>query len=386
MPGPFSFPSKAALVAGAAALAVAAAVAAADAKKLLMIKSPTGTPLGLSVRTPQHIATLIQALEPYVPSLHRDAARDRYRIGLFLQPLDGRAPGRLIPITAGQPAADDRMKKLFGSDGTTVWFSVGGLGGVNLQTGQLVRADDLRRANPALGEPWDDPRRVSFDGRLRMSTGDQRTMFEVDPATLRATAMPAERSAGKTPFAPAVVDFLATGVRPTPTTWLGLHSAKETERDYRPKARIARLNRAEEAKELRRLHRGELGPELDRGYRELLSLARASDDEFLNAAFVRRAAHAEPLRLAGPDGFLMIHTSQPGLAGTLVVARVDAAGKIAWRADTRIDRFKLAQILPDPRHIAFIGTRPPVPGQVPEPILVIIDTESGALATTSLWQ
>lgn len=385
MPGSFSLPARAALVAGAVALVFVTAVVAGDAKKLLMIKSPTGTPLGLSVRAPQHIATLIEALEPYAPSLHRDPSKDRYRIGLFLQPLDGRSPGRLIPLTAGQPAADFRMTKLIGCDGVTVWFSVGGLGGVNLQTGKIIRADDLRRANPALGEPWDDPRRVSFEQRLRMSTVDLKTMFEVDPATLRATAMPAQRG-GKPPFDPAVVDFLAAGVRPTPTTWLGLHSAKEAERDYRPKARIAKLNGAEEAKELRRLHRGELGPELDRGYREMLSLTRVADDEFLNAAFVRSAAHAEPLRLEGPDGFLMIHTSKPGLVGTLVVSRVDAAGKIAWRADTGIDRFKLGQILPDPRHIAFIGTRPPVPDKVPEPILVVIDTQSGALAVTSLWQ
>lgn len=91
-------------------------------------------------------------------------------------------------------------------------------------------------------------------------------------------------------------------------------------------------------------------------------------------------------RVAAPDGYLMVHTSAPGLAGTLVVARVDPRGNLVWTADTGIDRFKLTQILPDPRHVAFIGTRPAVAGQVPEPILVSVDTQSGALSSTTLWQ
>jgi len=52
-----------------------------------------GTPIGSSVRTDTHIATLIQTLEPYVPSLNRDHGEDTYRISLFRVPLDGAEPG-----------------------------------------------------------------------------------------------------------------------------------------------------------------------------------------------------------------------------------------------------------------------------------------------------
>ena len=130
----------------------------------------------------------------------------------------------------------------------------------------------------------------------------------------------------------------------------------------------------------------QLGPELDRGNREILSQERVSTDEYLNAAFLRSDADADPLRLSGPDSFLMVYTSRPGLGGTLMLARVDGSGKILWQTDTGIDRFALAQILPDARFPAFTGTRPPVPDKVSEPILVVVDTQTGTASTVSLWQ
>ena len=48
-------------------------------KGLFSIKSPTGTPLGPSIRTPQHVATIISTLEPYVPTLNRDPAKTAIR-------------------------------------------------------------------------------------------------------------------------------------------------------------------------------------------------------------------------------------------------------------------------------------------------------------------
>lgn len=80
------------------------------------------------------------------------------------------------------------------------------------------------------------------------------------------------------------------------------------------------------------------------------------------------------------------YTSRPGLHATLVVARVDLSGKLVWKTDTGIDHFKMSQILPDPRFPGFIGTRPPVPNQVSETLLLIIDTQSDTATTTSLWQ
>lgn len=366
-------------VLGAAAVAVAA-------RSLFTIASPTGFPLGPSVRTPQHVATLIQALEPYVPSLHRDPADDRYRLALFLHPLDGRSTERMVPIAQQRPGGEFRLARLLGSDGRTVWFAVNGIGGVDLATGRRVGPADLRGANPSLAEAWDDPRRVSFEQRLRVTSPDRQTVLEVDPQTLKAAPVRVERAQTSLPLTAEVKDFLSSGVRPSPADWLGLHSQQEAERDYRPKARLAGSVHPVDVKEPRRFYRAALGPELDRGYREILSMQPLGSDDYLNAAFVRAGFRKEPMRLSGPDGYLMIYTAAPALTGTLMVARVDTAGRLVWKVDTGIDRFKLSQILPDERFPAFIGTRPAVPDKVPEPILVVVDTRSGASTTSTLWK
>ena len=90
--------------------------------------------------------------------------------------------------------------------------------------------------------------------------------------------------------------------------------------------------------------------------------------------------------MSEPDGALMIYTSEPGLKGRLMVARVDTAGTILWKVDTGIDRFKLSQILPGKDSFAFVGTRPPVPDKLSEPLLVIVENRTGAVVTHSLWQ
>lgn len=364
---------------------VAVALAVWGAKQALSIRVPHGTPLGDSVRAGNEIATLIQTLEAYVPSLHRNPGKDRYSVSLFLWPVNGGSPGRMIPLAKNLQAQESSWSELLGGDGRTIWFKLNGIGGVELATGKRIGPAELRAANPTLAEPWDDPRRISFNQRLQLTLPD-RTVVEIDPQTLKASpARPAEKPTSL-PFRPEVGHFLCAGVRLSPTEWLGLHSPREVQGNFKLGSWLTRGNQQENAKELRRLHRGELGPELAKGNREILSMTLLSDQEFLNAAFVRSGSGGEPLRLTAPDGFLMVFTSAPSLVGTLVVARVNADGKIAWQVDTGIDRFKLSQILPDARHIAFIGTRPPIPDKVSEPILVAIDTQSGAPATSTLWK
>lgn len=369
----------------AAIVIVAVALVVWGAKQALSIRVPHGTPLGDSVRAGSEIATLTQTLEAYVPSLHRDPGKDRYSVSLFLWPVNGSSPGRTIPLAKNLRAQEASWAKLLGGDGRTVWFKLNGIGGLELATGKRIGPDELRAANPNLAETWDDPRRISFEQRLRITLAD-RSVVEIDPQTLKAAPVRETRAAVVWPSGPQAQDFLCAGVRPSPTEWLGLHSVKEIASDFKPKSRLSRTDDATNAKELRRLHRGELGPELDRGYREILSMTPLSSEEYLNAAFVRAGPGGEPLRLSEPDGFLMIFTSVPGQAGTLVVARVNMDGKLAWRVDTGIDRFKLSQILPDAHFIAFIGPRPPIPDKVSEPILVSIDTRSGAQTTSTLWK
>lgn len=374
---------KAKLMTIFAAIVLLLVAAAVGFKSLFSIRT-IGSPLGFSIRTPEHIATLIQTLEPYVPSLNHNPANDRYRLALLLTPQDGRSPGKMISIAKQQPSGEFRLAKLLGCDGTIVWFKFSGIGGVILKTGEVIGAAELHRANSSLDETWDDERRMEFDQRLRVTTADRKRIYEVTPETLQA--IPARPRPATLPFDPKPQQYLSAGVRPSPTEWLGVLSPKAAAVEYHPTSRLWRLNRAQDAKEPRSFYHSQLGPELEREIREILSQERVSTDEYLNAAFLRSDADADPLRLSEPVSFLMVYTSQPGLSGTLVVARVDAAGKIIWKTDTGIDRFTLSQFLPDARFAAFIGARPQVPDKVSEPILVIVDNQSGAASAVSLWR
>lgn len=353
-------------------------------RRAFMIRVPHGVPVGESVRAPDAVATLIQTLEPYVPSLQGNAGKERYQLALFLSPVPGASPGRRIPLARHLTARDAHGASLLGCDGRTVWLKLGELGGVELATGRRIGPAELRAANPALAESWDDPRRISFGRTLQVTLSD-RSVLEIEPVSLMATPVSRERIPVPLQGTPKIQDFLCVGVRPSPTEWLGWHSPEEAA-EYRPKSRLTRANHQASAKVMRRLYRGQLGPELDRGSREILSLTALSDDAYLDAAWVRVGPGLDPLALLDGAGYLMVCTSAPGLAGTLVVARVDPQGKVVWKTDTGIDRFKLAQILPDPRHMAFIGPRLPVAGKVPEPILVTVDTQTGVASTSTLWQ
>lgn len=69
-----------------------------------------------------------------------------------------------------------------------------------------------------------------------------------------------------------------------------------------------------------------------------------------------------------------------------MVARVDLDGSARWSADTGIERFGLQQLLPGMDQCAFVGTRPPVPNKLSEPLVVIVDNASGSVSTHSLWR
>jgi hypothetical protein len=366
---------------GALLLAAAAAV---GMQSLFTVKSGSGVPMGPSVRTPQHVATLISKLEPYVPSLHHRPENDRYTISLLLVPVDGRSGEQLIPIAKGKRAGELTLARLLGGDGRTVWFNVAGLGGVDVASRRLIGPAELRRANAGLDEPWDDYRRADFDQRLRVTSPDRQRVHAIDPATLRAE--PVAPAKPKLPFTPDVQDFLSVGAHPAPHQWLALLSPQQAAREFRPGQRLSPAISAESAKVMRRLHRAELGPVMDRGMRTIQSLMPLSADEYFNAAFVRSANAGEPIRVASPDSLLMAYNASASLGATVVVARVDSAGKLLWRVDTGIERFKLSQILPGSPWVAFIGTRPPVPGKLSEPLLVRVNSETGAMVSTSLWK
>lgn len=270
----------------AASLLVGAGLLVKDA--LFAIDPGKGTAIGDSVRTDRHIATLIQTLEPYVPSLNRNHGNDTYSISLLLVPLDGSAT-QLIPLRSGLTPSAFSLAKVLGSDGRTLWFNVAGVGGVDLATLELRPEAEVAAIDPrALPRPW-----------------------------------------GDWPLAPAPERFLTAGPATSSTT---------------------------------------------------------NEAEYLDAAFLRANNASAPIRLDEPPGALMLYTSVPGPQGTAVLARVDDAGEVLWSVDTGIGRSALRQILPGADATAFVGTRPPVPDEVSEPLLVIIEHDSGRQATHSLWR
>lgn len=308
--------------------------------KVLVIDPGKGTAVGSSVRTDLHIATLIQTLEPYTPSLNRNHGNDTYRFSLFLVPLDGSGT-KLIPIGGGYSSSAMSLAKILGSDGRTIWFDIQGIGGVDVKSYALLKPSEV-------SDPF----------------------------------VPQQGS----PFAPSVGSYLSAGFVTSTNSWLGLHSAAELEREFAPKKFVRRVVPQEDAKQMRRFHRGALDAPVDDKYYRILSMTRIGDEEFFNAAFLRINETSEPIRLSDPDGALMIYTSVTGTIGTTMIARVDIAGKILWNLDTGIDRFKLEQILPGNESFAFVGTRPPVPDKVSEPLLVIVENATGLVRMHSLWQ
>jgi hypothetical protein len=373
------------LVAG---LAVAAA--AWVKARVLVIEPGPGTPMGSTVRTDTHLATLIQRLQPYTPSLHRDPSKDRNTVSVFLVPLDGSAP-KLVRLVGDLPPGSYSLARPIGSDGRTMWLSVNGLFGVELRSYALLTADDVRRANPQLDATWTaDTRGMDIvDGRLRLLANDRSAAWAIDPATFKAVPVP-PRPVNRSLPDPPLTLYQAAGLYSPPRGWLGLHSKADLEGAYAPRRWVRPVESARDAREMRRLARGELEPEKSQtGSQRIVSMAPVGEAEYLNASFLRPNEKSEPLRVPDPDSALMLHTlaaSTPTGGGTLAVSRVDTAGRALWTKDTALDRFKLRQILPGERSTVFVGTRAPVPDKVSEPLLVILEHASGRLVTHSLWQ
>ncbi|MEP7380599.1 MAG: immunity protein Tsi6 family protein [Gemmatimonadota bacterium] len=170
-------------------------------------------PLGPPTPIPGALATLTSSLEPYVFSLRHNPESERHLIQLKLTDPTKRRPDRLIPIARHMRANALRFDaKLLGDDGQRLWFFVGRIGAWDYRKETLVDADDLRRANPALGtfapkdnrgdplisrsvarvaqparDLWSGEARLyGFDGRLQVTTPDFRGVYAIDPETLRA--------------------------------------------------------------------------------------------------------------------------------------------------------------------------------------------------------
>jgi len=330
-----------ALVVGAIALIFAAVMWFAT--KALSIDPGKGTPIGWSVRADGHVATLIQTLEPYIPSPNRNHGNDTYSIGIFIVPVDGSKP-RLVPISGGHKVGSLGLVQILGSDGHNMWFDVNEVGAVDLKSYKLLTGSALRDA---------------------------------PPSNLKG-AVPHRLS-------PHIEWSLGAGFFINDNEWFGVLSPEEVQGGFAPKRWLRRITHAENLKRLRRFHRGMLGDSYD-DRRHIVAMEPIDETEYLNAAFLRMDDKSEPFRMQDPDGAIMVHTSVPGLKGTLMVSRVGTDGRIIWQVDTEIDRFQLSQILPGEDATAFVGTRLPIPNKVSEPLLVIVEHNTGKAVTHSLWQ
>lgn len=355
-------------------------------KKLLTVAQASGVPMGECVRTSTHIASLIQSTDPHLPEVSGRGGNTTGSISILLVPLDGSGP-YVVPVVGGLTGGSYNLARIMGSDGHTLWLDAAGLYGVRLSDHELITPEHLLKANPSLDPSWwEDPRGMDMvDGKLHVMRIDHRAAIEVDPSTWKTTAV--EPRPSNTRFdrhGPS--EHMVAGFIAAPSTWLGLHSTSELEGPFKPGKWVRPVESADDTKQLRRLCKAGLEPGYDGAHHCIQSIAAVNDTEYLNAAFLRMGAKSEPLRLRDPDGALMVHTSAPGLNGTLVVSRVDLDGNVRWSVDTGLDRFMLQQILPGDRSFAFVGTRLPVPDKVSEPLLVIVDNNTGKLTTHSLWR
>lgn len=373
---------------GIGALVIALMVGATlwMSKKVLTVAPASGVPLNECVRTDAHIASLIRTTDPHLPNWSGRGGNETTSISVLLIPLDGSKP-HVVPVVGGIDGNGYSLAHIMGSDGRTLWLDCTGLFGVRLSDYTLVTPEDLEQANPAIDPQWwgDAQGMAVIDGQLHIMNDDRSAALDVDPATWKATSV--EPKPSKLRFDRAEpTDQLAAGLVTSAGTWLGLHSPEELEGEYKLKSWIKRIEHADDAKQMRRFCSAHLEASSEGDHYRILDMAPIGTTEYLNAAFLRMDANAEPLRLQDPESVLMIHTDAPGLGGKLVVSRTDLQGKVLWSAETGLDRYHVSQILPGAEAFAFVGTRPPVEGKLSEPLVVLVDNATGRSTAHSLWR
>lgn len=342
-------------------------------------------PQGDSVRAGDVIATLL-VTEQYSQRRGRIANRP-VEIHVLLSPLDGKTPPRKIPIAAKLEELETRnTARLLGSDGRHLWLLGNALTGVELATGKVIGTSELNRINPAMAGQWlKESKYYEAKGRLRFTTADARK-FEMDPASLQARpsvdppkpkltpAQDMERySREMSMWSVGPEKYFWPGGFITPTEWFGLHSPSEAERNYHIGSRVTPYSRSSRSEERRLVYRAriEVCP-LDRC---VTSIAALPGEGYLGAVLLRDELQARPLRLEGPEGFVMLHWSKLGKEGTLLVSRIGFDGKVDWTVDTGF--VDLDQAFPGTGAIAFTGKAPAAANQAADLGLVIIDTRSG---------
>jgi len=132
--------TKLALGTGCAAILIAALLWLG--RTLLTIET-TGTRFGDSVRSGNTIATMIQRLDPYIPTPNRNHGKNTYSMGILLHAADGSARPRLLRVSSGHDASSLQNSRVLGADAARIWFRAPDLGALDLQSGRLLDAAQL---------------------------------------------------------------------------------------------------------------------------------------------------------------------------------------------------------------------------------------------------
>ncbi len=345
------------------------------------IKS-TGIPLGPAVRLPNYIVQIIQTTERYLPTLHRNPGKDRFRLDLLVIVLTDPTKVETITLLRRQQRnALQPMTKILGGTGNVIWVQALDLFAVNLETKRVLRSSDIAKLNPELAV-FLTSARCEFMDRLLVVSPDQRQAYAIDATTLKAEPVPVPKSAGWINPNAAPESGLCAGGLLASNEWFGVLTAKDLASDFKLGFRVPLDSSFKPANELRRLYRGRLDSTAVRPRIE--AMESISELSYQNGALVRSADGVALLRLTAPDSVLLTHGTPTSSGGTLRVTRVERNGKTSWTADTGIGR--LEQVLPDERISAFIGTRSLIPNKVPEPILVLVNNSNGGTTTHSLWR
>jgi hypothetical protein len=354
------------------------------ARQFVSIKS-TGTPLGPAARTATHILQLVTTTENYLPKLHRAPGSDRFRIDLLaISIVDPTRQQTFTLLRQKQSNALTPVTKILGADGDVVWIQALDIFAVNLKTGRVAREADLRKANREL-DVFLASAKPQFNGRFVAVSPDWSHAYEFSADTLKASACPPpprgsgileERAAGR------IEGSLCSGGLVSAGEWIAVATPDDAKRDFRPGFSLPRAFDAGENDRKRQLHRGTADTREKRP--PVLKSERVSGTEYRAANFLRAKPGGPILQTPSPDSVFLVHRVGTELFAPYTLTRLLPDGTAHWSAATGIGR--LQQALPGSDVIALVGERPPVPDHVPEPILVLISTATGATTVVSLWR
>jgi hypothetical protein len=295
---------------------------------------------------------------------------DHMGVDLFLyDPTDMKLSERIEVAARGREMNLKNEAKILGQDGKWLWVFGRSLVGVDLSGKRKIGVEELTRTNPELARLWmSESRYYSIDPkskRLVFSVGDGRK-FSLEPETLKAEAyvQPAQKQAktreeynqqlaeyseAMQMFAVGPEKHFYSGERIGTGEWVGLLSEEELASVQQSWSLPGRTYG--EGKR-RRLYRLLLDTTDSRGAR-VANVEALGGDSYLEGGLLRAERAGKALRLSRPEGYLVMHRFR--LGGTLMLTRVDLAGRKLWEFDSEVER--LEQILPGEEHLGLVAKR-----------------------------